>query len=89
MTIVIIFTIYLYFYTMKQERKIFHVYIKEKSQNIYFGSMKAIFSNLGKEDVGIVYSTLANYFQSSDNDIYENSKCRIIKSFLITQPKSD
>ena len=70
---------------MKQERKIFHVYVKCSKIDYYFGSMKAIFSTLNKDCIGIQYQSLVSYFHTNDTGLYENTKCFIRKGVLITQ----
>ena len=43
----------------KQERSVIHLEID--GQHHYFGSVKALCDNFGKEQIGIGYKSLANY----------------------------
>jgi len=81
---------------MKEKKPItvYHVHLFDVSDDItqsdyYFGSISAIFEHFDKSVVGIQASSLYNYnFDEITNPIYENKKCRIRKSTLITKSKS-
>ncbi|NDV96938.1 hypothetical protein D0T84_18790 [Dysgonomonas sp. 521] len=81
---------------IKKEKKpitIYHVHffgVDDITQSdYYFGSISAIFEHFEKSEIGIQASSLYNYnFDEVTNPIYENKKCRIRKSILITKSKS-
>lgn len=55
----------------------------------YFGSISAIFEHFEKSVIGIQASSLYNLnLDEETNPVYENKKCRIRKSTLITKSKS-
>ena len=82
----------------KKEKKpitVYHVhflgYPKESTfqTDYYFGSISAIFEHFEKSEIGIQASSLYNFnLDEVANPIYENKKCRIRKSILITKSKS-
>lgn len=66
-------------------------YPKESSfrTDYYFGSISAIFEHFTVDKIGIQASSLYNFkFDEEDNPIYENKKCIIRKSILLTKSKS-
>lgn len=70
---------------MKQKRKVIHLYIKGSEKHFYFGSIKAMYSNIDVDQVGIQYQSVVNYFNSTETDTYENAKCVIRKGVLVSQ----
>ena len=48
----------------KQERTVIHLELNR--QHHYFGSIKALCDNFGKEEIGITYKSLANYGITSE-----------------------
>ncbi len=82
----------------KDNRKpitIYHVHFSDlpmneelRNQDFYFGSISAIYEHFTKAQIGIVASSLYNLkLDEETNPIYENRRCRIKKSTLITKPK--
>lgn len=79
------------------ERKpvtVYHVHFKDKvndsiiQQDYYFGSISAIFSVFETDQIGIKPSSLYNLnLDEHENPVYENKKCVIRKSSLITKTK--
>lgn len=79
------------------ERKpitVYHLHLKEKraddngKQDYYFGSISAIFSYFSDVQIGIKAPSLYNLnLDEQMNPLYENKKCTIRKSVLITKPK--
>ena len=72
--------------TDKQERSVIHLELD--GQHHYFGCVKALCDNFGKEHIGIGYKSLANYGIALDKP-YRNKYCTIRKGILITAPKSE
>jgi len=82
----------------KKEKKpitVYHIHLFDAPENditqsdYYFGSISAIFEYFDKSVIGIQASSLYNYnFDEITNPIYENKKCRIRKSILLTKSKS-
>ena len=70
---------------------IYHVHLfgrGEHDSDYYFGSISAIYDLFQKEDIGIIASSLYNLnMDEVANPVYENKKCRIRKSILITKSK--
>lgn len=55
----------------------------------YFGSISAIFEHFTVDKIGIQASSLYNFkLDEEENPVYENKKCRIRKSTLLTKSKS-
>lgn len=71
---------------MKKERKVIHVYVKDRDKHYYFGSIRAIYDFFDSVDIGLMYQSLINYYADNNVDVYENSKCTIRRSVLITTP---
>lgn len=75
----------------KRPITIYHVHLFRDDitvQDYYFGSISAIYDLFNKDDVGIVASSLYNLnMDEYKNPVYENKKCRIRKSSLITKNK--
>ena len=72
--------------TDKQERTVVHLELN--AEHYYFGSVKALCDNFGKEQIGIGYKSLANYGVAPDKP-YRNKYCTIRKGILITAPKAE
>ena len=72
--------------TDKQERSVVHLELN--AEHYYFGSVKALCDNFGKEQIGIGYKSLANYGIAPDKP-YRNKYCTIRKGILITAPKAE
>ena len=70
----------------KQERSVIHLEID--GQHHYFGSVKALCDNFGKEQIGIGYKSLANYGITAEKP-YKNKNCTVRKGVLITAPKAE
>jgi len=71
----------------KQQRSVVHLYLKEKDEHIYFGSVANIFEFFTKEDIGISFGSLRNYVLSP-NKPYENKLVIIRKGLLRAKPKA-
>lgn len=66
----------------------FDIFSDTNQNDYYFGSISAIFEHFEKSEIGIQASSLYNYnFDEITNPVYENKKCRIRKSILITKSK--
>lgn len=72
--------------TDKQERTVVHLELN--AEHYYFGSVKALCDNFGKEQIGIGYKSLAN-FGIAPNKPYRNKYCTIRKGILVTAPKAE
>ena len=70
----------------KQERSVIHLEID--GQHHYFGSVKALCDNFGKEQIGIGYKSLANFGITAEKP-YKNKYCTVRKGVLITAPKAE
>lgn len=67
-------------------------YPKESSfrTDYYFGSISAIFEHFTIDEIGIQASSLYNFkLDEIENPIYENKKCWIRKSVLLTKAKTN
>lgn len=69
----------------KQERTVVHLELN--GEHHYFGSIKALCDNFGKEQIGIGYKALANYGIAPEKT-FTNKYCIIRKGVLITMPKN-
>ncbi len=69
----------------KQERTVVHLELNNNHH--YFGSIKALCDNFGKEQIGIGYKALANYGITPEKP-FTNKYCIIRKGVLITMPKN-
>lgn len=54
----------------KQERTVIHLELN--GQHHYFGSIKALCDNFGKDEIGITYKSLANYGITPENLLRTN-----------------
>ena len=71
---------------MKQEsqkRKVCH--LEYQNQHYYFGNLKVLTDNFGKDQLGVGYKSLANHF--INNDYYSNEFCTIRKSVIVTSSR--
>lgn len=70
-----------------ESNKIVHVHLKNPHpsgiQDYYFGSLKAIYDILTKEDIGRSYASLTANSIYKNGGIFENAKCTIRISDLI------
>ena len=71
-------------YKDKQERTVVH--LERDGKHYYFGSIKALCDNFGKEQIGIGYKALANYGITPEQP-FTNKHCTIRRGVLITTPK--
>ena len=71
---------------MNKKLKIIHLELFKDNSHHYFGSLKALCDYFGKEDIGIVYSSL-RAVNLSENKEYRNQKCVIRQGVLITAPR--
>ncbi len=84
--------------TIKKEKKpitVYHVHFKDEwddkleLKDYYFGSISAIFEHFSDSQIGIKASSLYNLnLDESSNPVYENKKCIVRKSILISKSKS-
>lgn len=72
---------------MKRRNKIVHVELKATQTHLYFGSLKAIFTKLTRDDVGCGYKHLTTLKLIEDGSHYENKKCIIRIGSLVTMPQ--
>lgn len=80
----------------KKPITVYHVHFFDHELNndldvrdYYFGSISAIFEHFEKSKIGIQASSLYNLkLDEVTNPVYENKRCRIRKSILITKSKS-
>lgn len=66
-------------------------YSKESTfrRDYYFGSISAIFEHFDVDEIGIQASSLYNFkLDDENNPVYENKKCTIRKSILLTKSKT-
>lgn len=79
---------------MPEAKKIIHVHLKHPAPNQnddwYFGSMKAIYDHLSKDDLGRQYDSLINHFwNNKEIDVFENNKCIIKKGEILRANQKD
>lgn len=67
----------------KQIRMVCH--LEYNGEHYYFGNLKVLTDNFGKDKLGVGYKSLANHF--THNGIYSNDLCVIRKGPLITSLK--
>ena len=80
----------------KRPITVYHVHFFNNERNkdmdvrdYYFGSISAIYDVFEKWQIGIQASSLYNLnLDEATNPVYENKRCRIRKSTLITKSKS-
>lgn len=71
---------------MLKHFKVIHLELKEDHTHHYFGSLKALCDNYGKDKIGIGYPYI-RAVGLSDSKFYENNKCIIRQGILITTPR--
>lgn len=82
----------------KQERLICHLELN--GEHYYFGNLKALTDYFGKEDIGISYKSLANYFSEqgrkaredgneSQRIVFKNNHCIIRRDAIITSTRKE
>ena len=67
----------------KQIRMVCH--LEYQGEHYYFGNLKVLSDNFGKELLGVGYKTLANHFVN--HTFFSNDFCIIRKSALITSTR--
>ena len=64
-----------------ESKKVVHVHLKnptpEGQQDFYFGSLKAIYSVLTRENIGRTYASLTASSISRNGGFFENNRCTI------------
>lgn len=68
----------------KQERAIVHLEVDGK--HYYYGNLKALCDNWGKDKIGVSHSYLKN-LNISEESPFSNGKCVIRRGILVTSPK--
>lgn len=71
---------------MAKELKIIHLELFKDNSHHYFGSLKALCDTYGKDEIGIVYSSL-RAVNLTETKEYRNPKCVIRQGVLITTPR--
>lgn len=74
---------------MEEYRTIIHLQINEVHE--YYGSPSSLYDKHTAEELGISKASLNNYFSKLSEDapqLYQNSKCIIIKGKLYTKPST-
>ena len=67
----------------KQKRMVCH--LQYKGKHYYFGNLKVLTDNFGKEQLGVGYKSLANHFVNHSK--FFNDHCIIIKGELVTSKR--
>lgn len=70
----------------KQIRTVVHLEID--GQHYYYGNLKALTNDWGKDIIGVSYSYLKNLNIATDKP-FRNEKCIIRKGVLLTSPRSE
>jgi hypothetical protein len=68
----------------KQERTVVHLELN--GSHFYYGNLKALCDNWGKNDIGISYNYLKNY-GISETKPYVGKKCIIRRGTIVTSPQ--
>ena len=68
----------------KQERTVVHLELNDS--HFYYGNLKALCDNWGKNDIGISYNYLKNY-GISETKPYVGKKCIIRRGTIVTSPQ--
>ena len=68
----------------KQERAIVH--LEKDGRHYYYGNLKALTDQWGKEAIGVSYTYLKNLNISGDNP-YRNDRCIIRRGVIITSER--
>lgn len=69
-------------------RKVIHLELFKDNSHHYFGSLKVLCDTFGKDDIGIVYSSL-RAVNISETKEYRNPKCVIRQGVIITSKNLD
>lgn len=72
---------------MKRRSKIVHVELKASHTHYYFGSLKAIFTQFSRDEIGCGYKHLTTLKLYEDGASYENKRCIIRIGSLVTMPQ--
>ena len=69
---------------------IIHVELKSTNENThrYYGSIKAIYTELSKDDIGVSYDSLVRRGFLSNPERFENSFCIIRKGSIVRTSKN-
>ena len=70
----------------KTQRTIIHLFLKEKGEDFYFGSLKAIYDRFNEKEIGISYRNLRNKGIKVGKKVFENEFCIIKKGILESTP---
>lgn len=70
----------------KQVRAVVH--LEKDGQHYYYGNLKALTDNWGKEEIGVKYSYLRNLNITSDKP-FINEKCIIRKGVIVTSLRNN
>ncbi len=68
----------------KQERAVVH--LEKDGRHYYYGNLKALTDHWPKEAIGVSYTYLKNLNIDEDKP-YQNDKCIIRRSIIITSPR--
>lgn len=68
----------------KHQRQVIHLYLKEKQQHHYFGSIPAMFENYSSEELGVAQQSLYNRWKVGE---WENDMVILRKGRLVTTKK--
>ena len=75
-----------------ESKKIVHVHLKNPAENgkqdFYFGSLRAIYSVLTKEQVGRTYASLTSSSINKNGGVFENKCCTIRITDIIRNKRS-
>ena len=71
-----------------ESKTIIHVQIKETDKHYYFGSLKAIYTTLSRQEVGAGYDTLTRRGFLNDPNYHETKNAIIRKGEIIRMSKS-
>ena len=67
----------------KQKRMVCH--LEYQGEHYYFGNLKVLSENFGKDQLGVGYKSLANHFVN--NSKFSNEYCIIRKGILVTSER--
>lgn len=72
----------------KQERMVCHLELltTPEHEHYYFGNLKVLTDNFPKEEIGVAYKSLANYF--TNHSEYRNDNCIVRKAAIITSKRT-
>lgn len=60
-------------------------HLEFEDQHYYFGNLKVLSDNFGKDQIGVGYKSLANHFVN--HDYFSNDHCIIRKGELVTSKR--